>query len=59
MQNVEYLFKMMDELHPVIHATVTKNRAQGRPSSSNGSLPNFDVGYYVLVERSDFFAVEK
>ena len=57
--NVESLVKHMADLHPAIHEGVMRNRKQARATANRGILPNFDIGDYVLVARSDFFAGEK
>ena len=51
--------KHIADLHPVIHECVMRNRKQARVTANRGLLPNFDIGDYVLVARSEFFAGEK
>ena len=57
--NVESLVKHMAHILPFIHKSVTRNRKQARVTDNHGLLPNFNVGDYVLVARSEFFAGEK
>lgn len=57
--HVDSLIKYMDQLHPMIHSQLQKNRSQSRSVRSRGELANFTEGDYVLVAREDFFENEK
>ena len=57
--NAESLVKDMEDLHPAIHESVMRNRKQALVAVKRGFLQNLDVGDYVLVARSEFFAGEK
>lgn len=45
----------MAALRPIVHESVTENRRRAREQLSNGLLPHFSEGDYVLVARDDFF----
>lgn len=57
--NIQQLVKIMDNLHPRIHAHVMAQRQRMRASKSRGELANFTEGDYVLVAREEFFEGEK
>lgn len=57
--NIESLRARMEELHPVIHEAVERNRRSNRQANSKGVLPNFMEGDFVLVARDEFTVGEK
>ena len=57
--NVDSLVSFMDKLHPLIQSSLSENRRRIRDASSNGKLPNFIEGDFVLVARDEFFEDEK
>lgn len=57
--NINSLIAHMDNLHPLIHQQLQKDRSRSRSVRSRGELANFTDGDYVLVAREDFFKNEK
>ena len=43
--------EVQQRLHKVVEEWVKKNRERQRQAASRGQLPNFAVGYYVMVAR--------
>lgn len=57
--NVAVLVQKIEELLSAVQKSLEKHRKAGRASTSRDSLPNFVIGDYVLVARSEFYAGEK
>ena len=59
LRNIKDLCEAVDKLHPMVQASVQKNRKKHRQAASRGELPNFIEGDFVLLAREDFHAGEK
>lgn len=57
--NMQALVKEMDDLHPVVEESLTKQRERMRNARHRGELANFQEGDFVLVARDDFHKGEK
>lgn len=57
--NIDELLKGVADLHPTVDNALQRNRALSQNTSSNGSLPKFSTGDWVVVARDDFTAGEK
>ena len=57
--HIEKLIESMDKLRPLVQASLATNRQRLREHMSEGLIPNFEEGDFVLVARNNFHHGEK